>query len=101
MPLDVDNPWEAHAYFNMGFHCEDCKTPFEFFSDLESTSDDWCVAIARAAFQAGWFVPHPTTDGHLDVVNAWCPDCGKKRNLTQPPYARQNADNAGDPPQTT
>lgn len=88
MPLDVDNPWEAHAYFVLGFSCDDCHKHFEFESPHEACSDEWCVTIARAAFDAGWFVPHPLPDGRMDFETAWCPLCGQQRRLTQPKYDR-------------
>ena len=88
MSLDVHNPWEAHAYFTLCFVCDECERPLDFPSELEAVSDAWCVAIARAAFEAGWFVPHPDPDGSMDVMSAWCPDCGKRQAMTQPRYGR-------------
>ena len=90
MALDVHNPWEAHAYFALGFYCEDCKAHFEFQSAHEECSDDWCVAIAKAAFEAGWYIPQPLPDGMVDVMTAYCPRCGRVRGVTQPKYEATN-----------
>jgi hypothetical protein len=91
MALDVHHPWEAHAYFALGFYCEECEARFEFQSEHEECSDEWCVAIARAAFDAGWFIPHPLPDGKVDVMTAYCPCCGRGRGFTQPRYESTNA----------
>jgi hypothetical protein len=91
MALDVHNPWEAHAYFALGFSCEKCGTHFEFQSPHEDCSDEWCAAIARAAFEAGWFIPHPLPDGRMDFMTAYCPRCGQESNFTQPRYETTHA----------
>ena len=91
MSLDVNNPWEAHAYFALGFWCEACETCFEFHSPHKECSDEWFVAIARAAFDGGWFVPHPLRDGRMDCMTAYCPRCGRDRGFTQPTYETTNA----------
>jgi hypothetical protein len=91
MALDLKNPWEAHAYFALGFSCEQCEQHLEFQSPHQACSDEWCAAIAQAAFDAGWFVPHPLHDGQMDVMSAYCPRCGRGRGFTQPRNERTNA----------
>jgi hypothetical protein len=86
MPLDVNNPWEAVAYFTLGFHCEDCKVFIEFDSSHKPCSNDWCIQLAKTAFERGWFIKHPDKNGSMDVGTAWCPQCGLKRGLTQPAF---------------
>ena len=82
--LDVENPWEAHAFFALGFWCEDCKGCLDFDSEQEVGSDEWCVEQARSAFDHGWFIPPPLENGGMDVMSAWCPQCGGKRGLSRP-----------------
>lgn len=86
MALEVNNPWEAVAYFSLGFHCDDCKVSLEIDSSLEIASDEWCAELARIAYQHEWFINHPDEDGSMDFCTAWCPACGSKRGLVQPAY---------------
>jgi hypothetical protein len=86
MSFDVNNPWEAVAYFTLGFYCEDCKASIDFDSAHEPCSDEWCVQLVKIAFERGWFISHPNKDGSMDVCSAWCSKCGQKRGLTQPAY---------------
>ena len=85
-PLNMTNPWEAHAYVALVFRCEDCQTYHTIDSPHAECTDDWCVQLARSAFDSGWFIPHPLHDGSLDTMTSWCPTCGQKRLLTQPCY---------------
>ena len=86
MALDVNNPWEALAYFSLGFYCEDCKASLQIDSIHEAATDEWCVELAQAAHGRGWFINHPSDDGSMDFCTVWCPVCGGKRGLTQPAY---------------
>ncbi len=84
--LDMTNPWEATAYMALVFRCDDCQAYLMMDSPHEECSDEWCVQLARLAFENGWFIPHPSRDGSMDTFTSWCPHCGQKRHLTQPPY---------------
>jgi len=87
MSFDVHNPWEAHAYFALGFWCADCDLSLEIdFQD--ECSDEWCIQLARIAFETGWFIPLPDPDGAMDLFTAHCPECGQKHGLTRPAYER-------------
>ncbi len=85
-PLDVTNLWEAHAYFALGFRCEDCDVSLTIDSPHAECSDEWCVQLARTAFDSDWFIPCRLRDGSIDTMSSWCPDCGAKRRLSRPPY---------------
>jgi hypothetical protein len=67
--LDVTNPWEAHAYFALVFRCEDCHIYFSIASAHPECSDEWCIGLARGAFDAGWFIPLPARDS-MDVMTS-------------------------------
>jgi hypothetical protein len=86
MALDINNPWEVVAYFALAFYCEECSASMDFDSPHEPCSDKWCIELAKTAFERGWFIRHPNKDGSMDLVTAWCPNCGKKLGLTQPAY---------------
>ena len=76
--LDVHEPYQAHAFFALGFTCEKCKVSLPGSSDDVECSDLWCRNIAKDAESKGWVVPPPTADGSMDVMTTWCPACARQ-----------------------
>jgi hypothetical protein len=69
------DPYEVHAFFAVGFWCDDCPAQMKERSNEPVASDPWCEQVAEQAREEGWKLPRPTPDGGLDLFTAWCATC--------------------------
>jgi hypothetical protein len=77
--LDVNERFEAHAYFALWFDCEECNRQIDFVESEDRLSNRWLRQLAQHARNTGWFVhPLDPSGGMGDVMLAWCPDCAAK-----------------------
>ena len=79
MPYDDTDVFQVHAYFAVGFWCEECECELEIDSDHEPPGDEWCVDAAEQARASGWRLPAPAADGTFDFLTAFCPACASIR----------------------
>jgi hypothetical protein len=75
MPLDMNDPYEAHAYFALFFVCERCGQGLQFQPEHEMGSEDYCTELANEARRYHWFCPGMESDGSMHVMFCLCPDC--------------------------
>jgi hypothetical protein len=68
----------THAFFAVGFWCEDCPAHMEERSKEPAASDAWCEEVAKQAREEGWKLPRPASDGGLDLFTAWCASCAPR-----------------------
>ena len=75
MPLDMKDPYDAHAYFALLFQCDRCGRELEHNVTGEIGEADYCSGIAAEAKAQGWFCPEREPDGSMHVMFCLCPDC--------------------------
>ena len=80
--LNMNDPYEAHAFFVCSFDCDDCGAEVLRDVGFEGCDDEGCRHIADKAKAAGWYVPPAEApDGRMDVETCYCPECARKRGL--------------------
>jgi len=75
MPLNMNDPFEAHAVFALLFVCERCGRNLQFESELEIGSEGYSKELANEARLQNWFCPAAEPDGKMHVMFCLCPDC--------------------------
>ena len=75
MPLNMNDPFEAHAMFALLFECDRCGRRLEYESKHEVASEHYCKEMASEARQQKWFCPDVEHDGKMHVMFCLCPDC--------------------------
>jgi hypothetical protein len=81
-PLDMDDPFQAHAFFALTFECAVCRRELAFESHGAEFTAEWFRELASHAKQAGWAVPPPDETGSMNVMTAWCLACSPGVLLT-------------------
>ena len=81
MSFDIDDLYQAHAFFAVCFSCAGCYQVLEIVSSHESPSDAWCIQAATQAREEGWYVPPEDADGRRDLFTAFCKRCARSRGL--------------------
>ena len=79
MLFDDTDVFHVHAFFAVGFWCEECDYELEIASEQTPPSDEWCVEAAEQARARGWRLPAPALDGTMDFMTAFCPACASIR----------------------
>jgi hypothetical protein len=77
MPLNMNNPYEAHAMFALLFECDRCGRRLEYDSVHEIGSEHYCGELANEARKQKWFCPEADPDGKMHVMFCLCPDCAR------------------------
>ncbi len=83
MSLDMNDAYQAHAFFALEFDREECGRLVDFSSSFPKFTDKWYSELAIASKKQGWFVPPSGAKDKMDVLSAWCPDRALKLNLTK------------------
>lgn len=81
MVFNIDDPFQVHAYFMVGFWCSACGAGLSLRSEAEVLSDEWCVEVADEAKSSGWHVPAPSPEGDMDVATCFCPRCAANHEI--------------------
>lgn len=83
-PLDMDDPFQAHAFFALTFECGVCQRELASEAPGAEFTAEWFRDLASHAKQAGWVVPTADEKGSMDVMTAWCPSCRPPNTAPDP-----------------
>ena len=75
MTLNMNDPFEAHAYFALLFLCDRCGRELEHKSNHKIGSDAYCREFASAARVQNWYCPPPDRQGLMHVMFCLCNEC--------------------------
>lgn len=79
MPLNMNDPFEAHAVFALLFVCDRCSRRLEYKSSQEVGSEGYSKGLADEARRQNWYCPEMGPDGKMHVMFCLCPDCAPFR----------------------
>lgn len=80
--LNMNDPFDVHAYFLCGFTCNDCEAEVVPDSGCDGCADKDCRHLSDKAKALGWYVPPPEPpDNCMDIETCYCPTCAHRRGL--------------------
>ena len=81
--LDMDDPFDIHAYFLGPFTCSSCGAELLPAEPYDGWDDLGCRHLADEAKRAGWFVPlmPPSRHEPLATDPCYCPQCARDQGL--------------------
>ena len=92
---NLDDPFEAHAYWALAFICDGCPAALDFPEGPRQFSRAWFENMASDAHKAGWTVEDP--GGFKHYFDCYCPQCATTSQKKREPI-QITTDNSGAAP---
>jgi hypothetical protein len=74
-PLNMSDPFDAHAYFALDFQCDRCGKQLDPPSSFPFDTDNYYLDISKRAKDSGWFCPPANERDEMHVDFCLCPVC--------------------------